>query len=396
MIEGDRLIKFAKRVTLFITAGLILREALNAYSIAELFPHSDKLLHACAFYILALLADLSFPEKKFLFFNLSGLLLFGVTIEVLQRYTTGRDFSFLDMAANTLGMSLFYLSVPLLKKIPMLKRIWQPDSPDPDKRFIITVLDDSGETGLALEEVTLGGVDVAESLTEECRYLNRSRDRLVGDEKHLKNRIRALLAKYDYRIPTDFDDSRRWSGACLKWLENLRFPAPYAREAHVLLLNQLKENHWKQARVLRNMKQMTRREPELSQALSLLQTVPGVGFLTAFLFITEIIDMSRFRRFEELVHYVDMALSGYSSDKRSVSKNMGSLYDELFALLIESSWIAVRKEQRLTMIFSELCSRMDRDAAIIRIAKILLSHMCSVWQNQRPFVYEGIEYEPEL
>ena len=386
--KRSRLIKFAERITLFITAGFILREALSVYSVAPLFPHSDKLLHVCAFYVLALLADLSFPERKFLFFNLSGLLLFGAAIEILQRFTTLRVFSVHDMAANVVGIALFYLSAPLLKKIPLIEHIWALAPPGSDSQGIMTCVSENGEPANSLEEIEVVGVDIPESLAEECRYLSRSRGRLMEDEMHLKSRIRALLGEYDYRIPPDFDNRRRWSGACVKWLENLRFATPYASEAHALLLDQLKENRWKQAEMLRNMRQMAGKEPKLSQAVSLLQTVPGVGFLTAFLFITEIIDMSRF---EELVHYVDLELSARSSRELSVSGNMDSLYDELFTLLIESSWIAVRKEPGLTMAFSELCSQMSGNAAIIRITKILLSHMCSVWQNQRPFVYEGIE-----
>ena len=380
---------FAKRLILFLTAMFILREAMASYYVAVKFVYTDKLVHVFAFYVLALLADLSFPEKKFVVTNIAGLLLFGAAIEVLQRYTTFRDFSMLDMAANIVGISLFYLTAPFLKKMPRLGRIWQPATEEPVVDFTVAVADNN----VRLDEMELRGSVIPETLAEECRYLNRSRRRLLGEEEKLQNRIRALLEKYDYRMPPDLD-GLHWSGASLRWLEHLRFPDRHSSESQVVLLDGLKQKRGKLAEVLRNMRYMVRKQPMLDQAVSLIETVPGVGFLTVYLFLTEIVAANRFT---ELVVFIDLVLASRPFDGSSFSDDSDlSLYEELLSLLENSSNRAVGKEPVLTKIFGALCGRMETDAAVTGIAKILLGHISSGWQNQQPFSPEGIVVEPGI
>ena len=50
-------------------------------------------------------------------------------------------------------------------------------------------------------------------------------------------------------------------------------------------------------------------------------------------------------------------------------------------MLIESAWVAVRKDPALTLKYSELIRRMSKQEAIIRIAKKLLNRIRFVWKN---------------
>ncbi|MEI6848082.1 MAG: IS110 family transposase [Chlorobiaceae bacterium] len=95
--------------------------------------------------------------------------------------------------------------------------------------------------------------------------------------------------------------------------------------------------------------------------------------LTAILLVLELIDINRFKRFDELVSYIGLAPSIHESDERSYSKGLTKRqHQELRSRLIESAWIAVRKYPALTMKFGQLCKRMNKSNAIIRIAKMLL------------------------
>ena len=47
----------------------------------------------------------------------------------------------------------------------------------------------------------------------------------------------------------------------------------------------------------------------------------------------------------------------------------------LRSMLVESSWVAVRKDPALTLKYNELCGRMKSNKAIIRIARKLLSRI---------------------
>jgi VanZ family protein len=62
----------------------------------------DKLLHFTAYFGLAALAALSLKSRRALLYAVLGLIVFGGMLEIAQGLT-GRDASWLDELANTLG-----------------------------------------------------------------------------------------------------------------------------------------------------------------------------------------------------------------------------------------------------------------------------------------------------
>jgi hypothetical protein len=53
---------------------------------------------------------------------------------------------------------------------------------------------------------------------------------------------------------------------------------------------------------------------------------------------------------------------------------------------VESSWSVVRKDPALLMKYKEYCRRMEKNKAIIRIAKHLLSRINFVLKNKKEYV----------
>ncbi len=86
---------------------------------------NDKVSHLFAFYTLALLADFSFPKNGFGFFKIVPLLAYGIGIEVIQYHLPFRMFSLFDVAADTIGLILYWISLPALRPIPMFRRRWE-------------------------------------------------------------------------------------------------------------------------------------------------------------------------------------------------------------------------------------------------------------------------------
>ena len=64
---------------------------------------------------------------------------------------------------------------------------------------------------------------------------------------------------------------------------------------------------------------------------------------------------------------------------------------ELKIMLIEASWEAIRKDPALMLKFNELTKRMNKNKAIIRIARKILSRLRFVLQNQQPYSLSIIE-----
>jgi len=250
---------------------------------------------------------------------------------------------------------------------------------------------DSRKLARSLENKELRAIYIPERKAEEYRLLNRYRSQLVRDETRIKNRIKAILAEFNYRVPVDLEGNR-WSGAYLRWLQTITFETPYAQIAYNERLEHLAESRKRLAKVLRELKLMATQEPAIASLVKLLQTVPGVGFLTAILLVVELIDMHRFKRFDNLVSYIGLAPSIHQSDEHSYSRGLTKRqHKELRFRMLESAWIAVRKDPALTMKYGQLCKRMNKNKAIIRIAKMLLSRIRTVWITQTPYVYGVIE-----
>lgn len=89
-------------VALFIVAVLLLTPA-------DALPETnvwDKLQHAGTFAGLGFLGFLAFPERRWSWRLVFGLIGFGAMAEVLQNFVPGRSAAFEDAVANAIGVLL--------------------------------------------------------------------------------------------------------------------------------------------------------------------------------------------------------------------------------------------------------------------------------------------------
>lgn len=98
-------------------AGLALAVAVIAITSLALLPPPqvpistgwDKLNHSLAFFVLAILADHTWPRRDFWRWSTLLLLAYGVGIEIAQSLTPNRDSSLLDILANGVGIVMYGL-----------------------------------------------------------------------------------------------------------------------------------------------------------------------------------------------------------------------------------------------------------------------------------------------
>lgn len=84
----------------------------------------DKLVHFFIFGMLMLLSsyglkkvlDLKSKPVNYLMLTTLYSVSFGIMIEILQRFVPGRNFSYADIIANTIGVAIGYLAFIILKK----------------------------------------------------------------------------------------------------------------------------------------------------------------------------------------------------------------------------------------------------------------------------------------
>ena len=81
---------------------------------------NDKLAHFVSFFILGLLADLSFPKRGFDWTIWVPLSAYGLLIETIQYHIPYRSFSLLDWAADSGGVLIYGLLIRLWSYIAKL------------------------------------------------------------------------------------------------------------------------------------------------------------------------------------------------------------------------------------------------------------------------------------
>jgi transposase len=249
---------------------------------------------------------------------------------------------------------------------------------------------DSKKLGRSLHNHDLIPIYIPSRKAEEFRYLNRYRKQTIKDQSRLKNRIKSALFEFGFSIPLDLE-GRRWSGAFIQWLRSIRFETEYAQFAFNDLIDHLEETRTRVKHILKKMRAMAKEE-SFNKLIPLLRSVSGIGFISAMTLATEIMDMARFSKLGKLANYIGLVPSTQSSDEKEIILGISQRRNKVLrSILIEAAWIAVREDPALMMKFAELCKRMPRNKAIVRIAKKLLSRIRYVWLNQEPYVYSVIE-----
>ena len=115
-------------------------------------------------------------------------------------------------------------------------------------------------------------------------------------------------------------------------------------------------------------------------------SIPGIAFVTAMTLYCELVDIRRFPDLDHLKSLFGFVPSISSSDEREKNKGLTHRRNaHLRYILIEAAWVAVRKDPAMSLAFAELCKRMPKQQAIIRIAKKLLNRIRYVWLNQTTY-----------
>jgi len=245
---------------------------------------------------------------------------------------------------------------------------------------------DARKLSRSLSNRELEGIYIPQKVCEEYRYLSRYRYNLIKDQTRIKNRIKSTLYQFSFTVPLEFED-RRWSGQFIDWLCSLRFETEFAQYAFNDQIRQLKQMRQQLTQTLKKMKTMVKEVISMSSVYCYLLSVPGIGSITAVALLTEIMDIRRFERTDQLVSFVGLAPCITSSDEKETLYGITPRRNKhLRSMMVEAAWKAAAIDPVLTMKFGKLCRRMHRNKAIIRIARMLLSRVFYVWKNQKTYV----------
>lgn len=118
----------------------------------------------------------------------------------------------------------------------------------------------------------------------------------------------------------------------------------------------------------------------------LLQSIPGVGFVTTEVVLSEIADIGRFNSQKQVVAYAGLAPGQRESAGKSKELHIeksGSRH--LRWALVESAWQLVYRVPRWKTIYEGLKKRLKAKKAIVAIARRLLGMMVAIMKSGEPF-----------
>lgn len=246
---------------------------------------------------------------------------------------------------------------------------------------------DSRKLARSLRSKEFKPIHIPDRWLESDRSLIRQRFSMMKDLTRTKNRIRSILFQFGIQIPGRFTaaQTRSWSRNYMRWVEEISVDHESLKQT---ITNYLRIGRAQREELLEVNRQV--RKMSLSEAyrhnFNLLISIPGVGIITAMMFLVQIGDIRRFKSLDELCNYIGLVPSMHGSgDKMTTGKMIHRGRKELKILLIEAAWEAVRLDPVMMATFNRLKVRMNKYKAIIRIARKMISRIRSVLITQTPY-----------
>jgi len=237
----------------------------------------------------------------------------------------------------------------------------------------------------SLRNGDLKGIFVPSRDHLEDRHLLRTRRSTVKKQTRCKNQIKALLHFYGIEIPPDFANSY-WSARFIRWIESIPMRRPSGQAALAMHLQEL--HHLRQIISVLNkeIRQLSRSE-HYGHRVRLLRSIHGISTLSAMTLLTELVDIKRFPSLDKLASFVGLVPSIHASGEREYVRGMTCRRSAILrSILIESAWVAVRKDPALMMAHQRLSQRSTKTKAIVPIARKLLNRIRYVLNNNEEYV----------
>jgi len=237
-----------------------------------------------------------------------------------------------------------------------------------------------------LQTKKMKGIYVPSLQWEHGRSLVRARARIVSNQTRCKNRIWQLLHFSGLPIPKGYEAGQYWSSNFIKELQATDCGTDELKTTLGLYIKDFLQTRallLEATRAIRKLCKLVEYEKEIT----ILRSIPGIGEINAAVMLFELQDVNRFKRFDNLCSYVGFVPNTSDSGETKKSKGITNRSNHyLRTALVESSWSVIRKDPALLMKYKTYCRRMDKNKAIIRIAKHLLARVNYVLKNKKEYV----------
>lgn len=186
------------------------------------------------------------------------------------------------------------------------------DVPTTDKeRRRKTDARDSRKLAKQLRSGVLEPIHVPTLEERDHRGLIRQRKTASRDAARAKVRIKHFLHFHGIDIPSRYGNTY-WSANFLNWIRERKISNEAGKKTLLSLLRQYEYQRKEITLLNREIRDLSRL-PEYADNVNYLTSVPGIGRLSAMIWLTELGDIQRFKSFNKLCSYVGLVPLQHSS-----------------------------------------------------------------------------------
>jgi len=242
--------------------------------------------------------------------------------------------------------------------------------------------------GQLLRAKFLPEVYVVPKEIRDWRELLRGRSFLVRIRTQLYNRIHAVLDRYGEEYETS-QIHRAGAGA---WIESLSLPEPIrgALGRYLEVIGKVTE-HLKGFE--KDLWEKVKTDEKARQIVGRLETIPGIGRLTALALYLELVDIKRFAEVKKLCGYIGIVPGVHQSGEVHRGGRLTKQGNALLRWMItEAAWSAVLTTAYYKQLHQRHARRIGASRAILPVARTLLAVVYRVWSEKK--TYEELYIKP--
>ena len=242
---------------------------------------------------------------------------------------------------------------------------------------------DSLKLATTLEAGMVRSIYVPSPESRADRELVRQRQRVQWTRCTAMARLKSFFLTYGIPVPPEA--GTHWKGTFVAWLKKLRLEDPVLHEVFENARSLYFDLDERVKRFDVRLRDMARSQ-RYAEQMELLTTVPGIGTLTALTLAVEIVDWSRFTSGEAFSAFAGLTPSEYSSgDKIRHGKITRQGNAILRRILVESSWVLIRKDPGMRRFYEEIKIRRGAKRAIVAVARKLCHRIVAIMRTQEVY-----------
>ena len=260
--------------------------------------------------------------------------------------------------------------------------------PRPPNSRVKTNRIDSEKLAVELRGGKLTPIRVPEGPYRELRHLITARANYARSRMISRQRIKGLLlfAHLSTGLP---EDAENW---CRRHIEELKRLSctPAVRLRLDMLLDDMEHAREQTLLVIKQLKAFCADHPEIDRYRSYLQSIPGIGFITAMTMLGCIGDPCYLKNVREVGAFLGLVPCEHSTGdtvSRGSITHLGNRTAR--SLLVEAAWVAIRQDAELNQFYHRVKQRhhptVAARKAIVAVACKLTTRIYCVLKEQRTY-----------